>query len=374
MVYLDYAATTPVNEEVLDTFVEATRKYTGNPNSIHKLGVLSKDGIEDATNTIANLLGVKSDEIIYTSGASESNNLAIKGVALREGHGHIITTMLEHSSITAPLNYLQAKGFEVEFVELLPNGQVDLNHLKSLIKENTILVTICAVDSELGIRQPIEEIGALLKEYPGVTFHVDATQCVGKTPVDLKDVDLVSFSAHKIYGIKGIGGLIKKEGIMIEPMIHGGKSTTIFRSGTPTGSLIVSTAKAFELAFHDLDNKIERIKELNRRVKEFLSKYDTIVMNSTEYSIPNTINFSILNVDSEQMLLKLSDKDIFISNKSACSANSKMSIAVRSVTKDDKRALTSLRVSLSHLTTREELDYFFEQFDLCYKELSGGQL
>lgn len=374
MVYLDYAATTPVNEEVLNSFVDATRKYTGNPNSIHKLGVLSKHAIEDATNTIANLLGVKSDEIIYTSGASESNNLAIKGVALREGHGHIITTMLEHSSITAPLNYLQAKGFEVEFVELLPNGQVDLNHLKSLIKENTILVTICAVDSELGIRQPIEEIGALLKDYPGVTFHVDATQCVGKTPIDLKDVDLVSFSAHKIYGIKGIGGLIKKEGIMIEPMIHGGKSTTIFRSGTPTGSLIVSTAKAFELAFHDLENKIERIKGLNRRVKEFLSKYDTIVMNSTEYSIPNTINFSILNVDSEQMLLKLSDKDIFISNKSACSANSKMSIAVRSVTKDDKRALTSLRVSLSHVTTNEELDYFFEQFDLCYKELSGGQL
>lgn len=371
MVYLDYSATTPVNEEVLDTFVEVSRKYIGNPNSSHKLGQLSKRVIDDATNKIANILKVKPEEIIYTSGASESNNLAIKGVALRKGKGHIISTMLEHSSITGPLNYLQQNGFEIEFVHIKDNGLVDIEHLKSLIKEDTILVSICAVDSELGIRQPIEEIGKMLSEYPNMLFHVDATQCIGKDFINLDHVDMASFTAHKIYGIKGIGGLFKKSNIMIQPLIHGGKSTTIFRSGTPAVALIASFAKALELIFNHLDGKIRNIKEKNMRVRTFLSRYPNIVINSTDYAIPSTLNFSILGIDSLELVRRLSEQEIYISNKSACSSNGTMSIAVYDVTKDKKRAETSVRVSLSWMTTDQELATFFKAFDQIYLELVG---
>jgi cysteine desulfurase len=220
MVYLDYSATTPVNEEVLESFNKATRSYIGNPNSIHRLGIEAKEMIDKATEQIAHILKVKESEVIYTSGASESNNLAIKGIAFKyQNRGkHIITTMLEHSSIIGPLSYLQGQGFKVDFVNILENGQVDIDHLKSLIRDDTILVSICAVDSEIGLRQPVEKIGLLLKDYPKLFFHVDMTQCLGKDNIDLTNIDLASFSAQKIYGIKGIGGLIKKEKVMLEPL------------------------------------------------------------------------------------------------------------------------------------------------------------
>jgi cysteine desulfurase len=298
MIYLDYSATTPVNDEVLDTFVKVTKNYIGNPNSLHRLGIEANSLLESATEQIASLLNVKSSEIIYTSGASESNNLAIKGVAFKyQNRGkHIITTMLEHSSIVGPLSYLQDKGFEVDFVNTLDNGQVDIEHLKSLLKDDTILVSICAVDSEIGIRQPVEEIGLLLKDYPKTFFHVDMTQCLGKDNIDLTNIDLASFSAQKIYGIKGIGGLIKKEKVMLEPLIHGGKSTTVFRSGTPTTGLIVSLSKAIRLAVTDINKKKAYISKLNTKLRDFFANYPKVIINSTNKSIPNILNFSIKKV------------------------------------------------------------------------------
>ena len=187
--------------------------------------------------------------MIYTSGASESNNLAIKGICLKyQNRGkHIITTFLEHSSVIGPLNYLIKMGFDVDFVKIKDDGCVDLEHLKSLLRNDTILVSISMVDSEIGLRQSIQEIAKILEEYPKCYFHVDCTQAYGKIPVDLTGVDLASMSAHKIYGLKGIGLLIKRENISIEPLIHGGKSTTVYRSGTPALPLIVSLMKALKL-------------------------------------------------------------------------------------------------------------------------------
>ena len=213
MIYLDYSATTPVNPEVLDSFNKACLQFVGNPNSLHKLGTEARNLINEATKQIAEILNVKESEIIYTSCASESNNLAIKGIALKYKNrgNHIITTPLEHSSIYGPLNYLQEQGFEVDFVNLTKDGLVDIDHLKSLIKDTTILVTINSVNSELGIQQPIDEIGKILKNYPKCFFHVDMTQSVGKVPVFLNNVDLATFAAHKFYGLKGIGVLIKKK-------------------------------------------------------------------------------------------------------------------------------------------------------------------
>lgn len=374
MIYLDYSATTPVNEEVLDTFIKVTKEYIGNPNSLHRLGIKAKEIIDQATNQIVNILNIKAEEVIYTSGASESNNLAIKGIALKyQNRGkHIISTMLEHSSIIGPLNYLQDKGFEIDFVDILPNGLVDVEHLKRLIRDDTILVSICAVDSEVGLRQPVEEIGLILKNYPKCYFHVDMTQCLGKDNIDLTNIDLASFSGHKIYGIKGIGVLVKKEKLMLEPLIHGGKSTTVFRSGTPAVGLIVSLAKALRLAVKDLGNKKVYVSNLNNDLSTFLSKYSKIIINSTENSIPNVLNFSVIGIKSETFLHALEEDNIYISTKSACSKENSMSKVVYALTKSEDRANYSLRISLSYLTTNEEIEAFKKSFDKNYNRLIWG--
>ena len=373
MVYLDYSATTNTNEEVLDSFVKASRNFFANPNSMHKLGTEANELIKASTKQIADILKIKETEIIYTSGASESNNTAIKGIASKyKNRGrHIITTEFEHSSIYGPLGYLQKNDdFEVDFVETDEFGRVKIDSLKKLLRDDTILVSICSVNSEIGIRQPIEEIGKVIKEInPKCFFHVDMTQSIGKENVSFENVDLASFSAHKIFGIKGIGCLIKKENISIEPLIHGGKSTTIYRSGTPQLPLIVSLAKALRLANEGLDDKIKHIEKLNSYLREKLEKYENVKINSNQYSIPQILNVSVLGVKPETMQHALEEYDIYISTQTACSKGGEKSKAVYALTKDEKRALSSIRISISYVTTQEEIDEFLRCFDLCYKKL-----
>ena len=370
MVYLDYSATTPINQEVLESFNKASLNFIGNPNSLHKLGVDAKNLIDSATAQIADIMKVKPEEIIYTSGSSESNNTAIKGIALKyQNRGkHIITTKLEHSSVIAPITYLQNNGFDVDFVELDSNGLVNLDNLKSLMRDDTILVSINSVNSEVGVLQPIDEIGKIIKEYPKCFFHVDMTQSVGKVNISLENVDLASFSAHKFYGPKGIGVLIKKEKVQIESLIHGGKSTTVYRSGTPALPLIVSLSKALRLAMNNINEKYDYIKILNDSLKSELSKYKDVFINSNNYSIPHILNLSIIGVKPETMLHALEEYDIYISTQSACSSGG-TSTAVMSITNDIERAKSSIRISLSSLTTTEEIDYFLDAFSKCYKHL-----
>lgn len=372
MIYLDYSATTPVNKDVLDSFVKASLEFPGNSNSLHTLGVRCNKLIESATKQIADIFKIKETEIIYTSGSSESNNLAIKGVCMKyKNRGkHIITTHYEHSSIYGPLSYLQSEGFEVDFVDSDEFGLVDLKHLESLIREDTILVSINAINSEIGILQPIEEIGKIVKKNPKCFYHVDLTQAVSKVDINLENVDLASFSAHKFFGIKGIGGLIKKEKIVIEPLIHGGKSTTIFRSGTPAHPLIVSLAKALRLACDDMENKYNKVLELNNYLKEKLNKYDNVYINSNDKCIPYILNISIINIKPETFLHALEKHEVYISTQTACSSSNSLSKSVLDLTKDEARAKSSLRISLSYLTTKDELDKFIEIFDKCIKELT----
>lgn len=374
MTYLDYSATTPVNDEVLESFCKITKKYIGNPNSLHKLGTEANEMINKATDQIAELLNVKTSEIIYTSGSSESNNLAIKGIAQKYKNrgNHIITTPFEHSSINGPLNFLSDNGFEVDIVKLDENGIVDIENLKSLIKDTTILVSINSVNSEIGLRQPIEEIGKILKEYPKLFFHVDMTQSIGKINIPLDDVDLMSFSAHKIYGLKGIGCLIKKEKINLEPLIHGGKSTTIYRSGTPAVGLICSISKALRLALNNLDKKYNYVLEINKYLKENLEKYENVYINSNDYSIPFMLNISVIGIKPETLLHALEQDEIYISTQSACSSATTLSKAVLSLTNDKKRAETSVRISLSAQTTKEEINTFLKSFDKIYNKLLRG--
>lgn len=371
MIYLDYSATTPVNEEVLDSFNKTCKNFIGNPNSLHKLGIESKKLMEQATKQIADLLNVKSNEIIYTSGSSESNNLAIKGIAMKYGTRgkHIITTELEHSSVIAPIQYLTTLGYEVDFVPLTSEGKVDISQLESLIREDTILVSIASVSSELGIIQPIEEIGELLKKYPKCFFHVDMTQSMGKISLSLDNVDLASFSAHKFYGLKGIGCLIKKENITITPLIHGGKSTTVYRSGTPALPLITSLAKALRLALSDIKNKEKTVMKWNHEIREALMKYPNVIINSPETAIPHILNFSLPGIKPETFQHALEEYDIYVSTQTACSSGSGVSSAVLALTHDTKTASSSLRLSFSHLTTKKELDIFLTYFEQCYNRL-----
>lgn len=371
MIYLDYSATTPVNVEVLESFNKICLNYIGNPNSLHKLGVESNNIINEATQQIAKLLNVKPNEIIYTSGSSESNNLAIKGIAekYKNRGNHIITTSLEHSSINGPLNYLLDNGYEVDFVKLDKNGQVDLNHLKQLIKDTTILVSINSVNSEIGLRQPIEEIGEMLKEYSRIFFHVDMTQSIGKIEIPLDNIDLMSFSAHKIYGLKGIGCLIKKEKINLEPLIHGGKSTTVYRSGTPAVGLICSISKALRLSLENQTQKYNYVKELNKYLKENLNRYEKVYINSNDVSVPFVLNISVIGIKPETLLHALEEDEIYISTQSACSSNTTISKAVLNLTNDELRASSSIRISLSHLTTKEEIDKLIISFDKIYNRL-----
>ena len=371
MIYLDYSATTPVLDEVLDSFVKVNKNYIGNPNSLHKLGIEAKHLLEEATIQITNILGVKPNELIYTSGASESNNLAIKGIVNKYPNRgkQIITTNLEHSSILEPLKKLENIGYKISYVNLNSDGTVNLEHLKKLLKEDTVLVTIASVSSEVGIRQPIEEIGKILKDYPKCFFHTDITQSIGKVNVSLENVDLASFSAHKFYGLKGIGGLVKRENVIIEPLIDGGKSTTVYRSGTPTLALIVSMAKALRLTIENLESKINHVQELNKYLREQLKEINLVHINSTDKSIPHILNFSISGIKPETMLHALEEHDIYISTMSACSSNKSESLAVKTLTHNKEYATTSLRVSISSFTTLDEIKEFVEVLKECIKKL-----
>ncbi len=371
MIYLDYSATTPVDKRVLETFNKVCLDYPGNSNSLHSLGVKSKELEEYVTDKIAKILKIKPTEIIYTSSSSESNNTAIKGICLKyKNRGkHIITTSLEHSSVIAPLNYLTKQGFEVDFVNLKDDGTVDLEHLKSLMRDDTVLVSISYVDSELGIVQPINEISKIVKTNPKTFFHVDCTQAIGKINVDLSNIDLASISAHKIYGLKGVALLIKKENIVIEPLIHGGKSTTIYRAGTPALPLYASMMKALELIVPTVEENIKYITKLNKKIIDRLSNYENVYINSTDKSIVNTINLSIKGIKPETFIHALEKYEIYVSTKSACSSADSMSNSVYAVTKDKERANNTIRISLSYLTTEEEIDKFLKVFDECYNHL-----
>lgn len=371
MVYLDYSATTLVNDDVLNTFTKVSKEFPGNANSLHDLGLKSRDLMKSSVKQIANLLNIYEDEIILTSGASEANNLALKGIAFKyKNRGkHIISTKLEHSSVLNTLNYLETLGYEIDYLEILPNGKIDINDLKKKIRDDTILVSISQVNSEIGIIQDIDLIGKTLKEYKKIIFHVDGTQAVGKIKVNLASVDLYSFSGHKIYGLDGVGCLVKKRGIELTPLIHGGKSQTIYRSGTPCVALYASLAKALRLVLTDFNEKYNHVEELNKYLKDKLQEINGVIINSNNNCVYHIVNLSVLGIKPETMLHALASKDIYISTKTACSDDASLSLSVLEFTKNKDLARNSIRISLSYLTTKDEIDYFLTVFKEKINEL-----
>lgn len=372
MVYLDYCANTPADPLVLERFCEIERSFCGNPNSSHCAGRAARDRMNEVTEHIAQLLHVRPEEIIYTSGASEANNLAIKGIAHAGRHvgKHIISTPLEHSSVSGSLTALQERGYEIDLVDIQRDGTVDLEQLAELLRKDTVLVAVCAVDSELGVVQPIAEIAELLKSYPHCRFHVDATQAVGKMPVSFEGVDTMSMAAHKFYGLNGSGILLKRKGIVLEPQIHGGASTTIYRSGTPALALAASTELALERALDSMDTNRAQVQEKNRFLRERLSAYPKVRINSPDTALPHVLNLSVSDVKGTAFQKALDEHGICVSVKSACSVENLPSRAVFAVSRDRKNAFSSWRISLSHQTTEGELQQFLAAFDDCYKELT----
>ena len=364
MIYLDYSATTPVNPEVLDSLVKVSKDYIGNPNSMHNLGVKSRALLKSATRQIADCLNVKMEEIIYTSGATEANNTALLGVALRYKNrgNHIILSKLEHPSEYVLANYLENLGFRISYVNNDSDGLIDLDDLKSLITDKTILVSIVGVNSEVGVRQPLKTIRQIIKkENPNTIFHSDLTQALGKVAINLNDVDLASFSGHKIYGPKGIGLLYKSEKVDIVPLIHGSSKDFPLRAGTPPLPLIVALSKAIRLCLIDLDKKELYVKKLNEKIVDDLSHYPNLKFNNTKYSIYHVINISLMDIKPESFVHAMEDHEVYISTNTACSSG-ELSTSVMAIYGDKKRAMTTIRISLSCNTTMDEVNKFLTFF------------
>ena len=362
MIYLDYAANTPACEAVINGFVECEKRYPMNPNSNNSLALPAKEKLEEAKNKLADILDIQANEMIFTSSGTESNNLAIKGIAAEHGarKKHVITSFLEHSSMLGPIGELEKKGYHIDYVSLDTKGKIDFEHFKSLLREDTLLVALCEVDSEVGVLQDIYKLSSYVKEHSEAFVHIDGTQAVGKVPVNLNYVDSYTFSGHKIYGLNGIACLVLKESVIIEPLHHGGLSISPYRSGTPSLSLIDSLARALCLLEEKREDNYRYVENLKNVLVDFLNQYDEVCINSTQASIPYMINISFLKIKAEVVKNHLADKGFFLSTKSACSSPNAPSRAVYALTKDKKRARSTLRISLSHLTTHEEIQAFKE--------------
>ncbi|MCR5525913.1 MAG: cysteine desulfurase [Lachnospiraceae bacterium] len=355
--YLDYAANTPADPKVVKRFADTELGFFGNPNSKHRAGEKAKAEMAAVTADIAELLKVSSNEIIYTSGSTESNNTAIKGIVERTQAGsRVITTPLEHSSVNACMDHLRKKGYEVLEVKIDKSGAVDLEDLESLITENTVLFAVSAIDSETGSIRNIEDIKKVVKKHPDCMLHVDATQAIGKIDFDMEGCDTVSLSAHKFFGLNGSGLLVKRRHVKMDPLLNGGSSTTIFRSGTPTLALAAAMDEALKLALENLDERFEKVKELNRYLRLKLKDLPQVIVISPEDAVPHILNLAVDGIRGVNMQRMLDEKGIYVSVKSACADAGLPSRAVMALTGDRRISNSSFRVSLSYLTEKEELD------------------
>ena len=371
MIYLDYSATTPMSYDVLETYNTVSKDFIGNPNSLHSLGVKSKTLYNSAKKQISDIFNVLDSEIIFTSGATESNNMALIGVAFANSKkgNHIIVSKLEHPSIYKICDYLETQGFEISYVNNDTDGLIDFDDLKKMIRPTTILVSICAVNSEVGIRQPLKMIRQIIKkENENTILHSDMTQAIGKVSVNFHDVDLASFSGHKIYGPKGIGVLYKSSRINIAPLIYGSSKDNSIRPGTIPLPLVVSLSKAIRLSTMELDKKENFVKRLNEKICNELNSMKGVTINKTKISIPHILNISLDGIKPETFIHAMEEYEIYIGTNTACSSGD-LSTSVMAIFGDKRRALSTIRISISHLTTTDEINKFLNSFKTVYNKL-----
>jgi len=365
-VYLDYSATTPVDPEVVEKMVPWLYEEFGNPASrSHSFGWTAEEAVETARKQVADLVNADPREIVWTSGATESNNLAIKGAAnfYKERGKHLITVKTEHKAVLDTMRELERQGFEVTYLNVQDNGLIDMDVLKAAIRPDTILISVMFVNNEIGVIQDIPAIGELCRE-KGIIFHVDAAQATGKVDIDLATlkVDLMSFSAHKTNGPKGIGALYirRKPRIRIEAQIHGGGHERGFRSGTLATHQIVGMGEAFRLAKEKGHTENERIRALRDRLWNGLSTIEEVYLNGDmEKRVPHNLNVSFNYVEGESLIMAI--KELAVSSGSACtSASLEPSYVLRALGRNDELAHSSIRFTIGRFTTEEEVDYAVE--------------
>ena len=362
-IYLDYQATTPMDPRVLEAMLPYFTYKFGNPHSrSHSYGWEAEEGVEKARGQVAKLIGADEKEVIFTSGATESNNLAIRGVAefYKDRKNHIVTTVTEHKCVLDTCRHLEQAGFEVTYLPVQKNGLVDLEVLKNAITDKTVVVSVMAVNNEIGVIQPLEEIGKICREKK-TFFHTDAAQAAGKIPLDVEkmNIDLMSISGHKIYGPKGIGALYvrRKPRVRLVPLIVGGGQERGFRSGTLPTPLCVGLGEAAEICLKEMDAEAKRLKKLQERMLKGLhAKLPEIYVNGDlEQRIPGNLNISFAHVEGESLMMGI--KGLSVSSGSACtSASLEPSYVLRALGVEEEMAHTSLRIGLGRFTTEQEVD------------------
>ena len=362
-IYLDYQATTPMDPRVLEAMMPYfTHKFGNSGSRSHAYGWEAEEGTEKARGQVAKLIGADEKEVIFTSGATESNNLAIRGVAefYKDRKNHIITTVTEHKCVLDTCRHLEQQGFEVTYLPVRQDGLLDLDVLRAAITDKTVLVSVMAVNTEIGVIQPLAEIGRICREKK-VFFHTDAAQAAGKIPLDVEalNVDLMSISGHKIYGPKGIGALYvrRKPRVRLVPMIVGGGQERGFRSGTLPTPLCVGLGEAAEICMKEMDAEARRLKKLQERMLNGLrAKLTDIVVNGDlEQRIPGNLNISFAYVEGESLMMGI--KNLAVSSGSACtSASLEPSYVLRALGVEEEMAHTSLRIGLGRFTTEHEID------------------
>ena len=362
-IYMDYGATTPVDQRVVDKMIPWLREHFGNPASrSHAWGWEAEEAVETARSEVARLIGADPREIVWTSGATESNNLAIKGAAqfYKSRGKHLITVKTEHKAVLDPMRELERQGFEATYLPVQQDGLVDLNLLKDSLRPDTILVSVMLVNNEIGVIQDIPAIGAMCRER-GIIFHVDAAQATGKVDIDLATlpVDLMSLASHKTYGPKGIGALYvrRKPRVRIEAQMHGGGHERGMRSGTLPTHQIVGMGEAFRLARLEMGEERERIHMLHERLVNGLADIEQTFLNGhRERRVPHNVNMSFNYVEGESLIMGI--KGIAVSSGSACtSASLEPSYVLRALGRSDELAHSSLRMTIGRFTTTEEIDY-----------------
>lgn len=371
MIYLDYSATTPVGYDVLETYNTVTKDFIGNVNSLHSLGVKSKTLYHSSKKQISDIFNVLESEIIFTSGATESNNMALIGLAFANAKkgNHIIVSKLEHPSVYKICDYLETQGFEISYVGNDKEGLIDFDELKNLVRPSTILVSICSVNSEIGVRQPLKMIRQIIKKENENTYlHSDMTQAIGKIAVNFHDVDLASFSGHKIYGPKGIGVLYKSSRVNLAPLIYGSSKEDTLRPGTIALPLVASLAKAVRLATSDLDKKESFVRRLNEKICNEIKNLEGVTLNKTKISIPHILNISLDGIRPETFIHAMEEYEIYLGTNTACSSG-ELSTSVMAISNDRKRSTSTIRISISHLTTTDEINKFLHSFKLVYSKL-----
>jgi cysteine desulfurase len=375
-IYLDYQATTPMDPRVLEAMMPYFTHQFGNPHSrSHSYGWEAEEGVEKARGQVAKLIGADEKEVIFTSGATESNNLAIRGVAefYKDRKNHIVTTVTEHKCVLDTCRHLEQSGFEVTYLPVQKNGLIDLEALRAAVTDKTVVVSVMAVNNEIGVIQPLAEIGKICREKKAF-FHTDAAQAVGKIALDVEamNIDLMSISGHKIYGPKGIGALYvrRKPRVRLVPLIVGGGQERGFRSGTLPTPLCVGLGEAAEIAMNEMEGEAKRLAKLQARMlKGLQDRLPEIFINGDlEHRIPGNLNISFAYVEGESLMMGI--KNLAVSSGSACtSASLEPSYVLRALGVEEELAHTSLRIGLGRFTTEHEVDTAVDELVRHVKKL-----